>query len=596
MTSILTNVSALAALQTLRAINSNLADTQSRVSSGRRIAVAADNAAYWSISTTMRSDNLAISAVSDALGLGSAKVEVAYAGLNSIIDVLMEFKAKLVASKEGGVDKAKIQVELDQFKEQVQSIATSASFSGVNWLNTDIDDIYDNDINKASVASSFARGTAGVAVKTMDIHLSDVALFNSTGGGLLQPDARDLKSIGGMRYNVLEWDGEEWVETWEPRFGTGVRASSSFTFSGPLTFDDAGDQIAFDVTVDADNPDDGIDPPYNPGHTTSIVIDRTTIDAVDASWNGVISTNTQYAAVLNYALNQANSGAFVSANYSKLTASGTWVHDPEAMSISTSQNRSLGLDGSYIEVSNFSSTVGSGGLGDVSKFGSRGSKMTLTFDEFQVYKDGDDPDGVEVSFGFYVNDSSTKTYSFDRTNVNELLGKDTGKIETADEMVMVLQSLMGADWPDVIIETTSASSVTLKLAETSDRRSGSDTRIGFTGINVSIEPLPTIDFLNIDIAQNPQKVGSYITYIEAVTGRIVDGAATLGALQKRIDMQSDFAAKLMDATEEGVARLVDADMNEESTRLKALQTQEQLALQALQIANSEPQIVMQLFR
>ena len=43
-------------------------------------------------------------------------------------------------------------------------------------------------------------------------------------------------------------------------------------------------------------------------------------------------------------------------------------------------------------------------------------------------------------------------------------------------------------------------------------------------------------------------------------------------------------------------RLVDADMNVESTRLKAMQTQGQLAMQALQIANTNPDHVLQLFR
>ncbi|MGQ5491093.1 flagellin N-terminal helical domain-containing protein, partial [Thauera sp. ZXT1-4] len=74
MTSILTNTAAMAALKTLRMIGSNMAETQRQVSSGLRVQIAADNAAYWSISTTMRSDNMAISAVADALGLGAAKV------------------------------------------------------------------------------------------------------------------------------------------------------------------------------------------------------------------------------------------------------------------------------------------------------------------------------------------------------------------------------------------------------------------------------------------------------------------------------------------------------------------------------------------
>src|SRR5690606_30905937 len=102
-------------------------ETQARVSSGLRVGGASDNAAYWSIATTMRSDNMALSAVQDALGLGAAKVDTAYAGMNSAIEVVKEIKAKLVAATEDGVDKNKIQEELNQLKDQLQGIAGASS-------------------------------------------------------------------------------------------------------------------------------------------------------------------------------------------------------------------------------------------------------------------------------------------------------------------------------------------------------------------------------------------------------------------------------------------------------------------------------------
>ena len=107
VTSILTNIAAMAALQTLRSVGARMTETQRQVSSGLRVQVAADNAAYWSISTTMRSDNMAISAVSDALGLGAAKLDTAYTGTEAVIEVLDEFKAKLVAAREALPDQSR---------------------------------------------------------------------------------------------------------------------------------------------------------------------------------------------------------------------------------------------------------------------------------------------------------------------------------------------------------------------------------------------------------------------------------------------------------------------------------------------------------
>ena len=81
MTSIITNVAAMTALQTLQATNKMMEENQNRISTGYRVADAKDNAAYWSIATTMRSDNQAMSAVKDSLGIGAATVDTAYTAL-----------------------------------------------------------------------------------------------------------------------------------------------------------------------------------------------------------------------------------------------------------------------------------------------------------------------------------------------------------------------------------------------------------------------------------------------------------------------------------------------------------------------------------
>lgn len=165
MTSILTNIAAMSALQTLRSIGSNMEDTQARVSSGLRVGEASDNAAYWSIATTMRSDNMALSSVSDALGLGASKIDTAYAGMESAIDVVKEIKAKLVTATEEGVDKAKVQEEITQLQGQLKSIADSASFSGENWIAGGTDTMTAS--VDVTVVSGFVRdANNNVAVKT----------------------------------------------------------------------------------------------------------------------------------------------------------------------------------------------------------------------------------------------------------------------------------------------------------------------------------------------------------------------------------------------------------------------------------------------
>jgi flagellin len=174
--SILTNGAAMSALQTLRSINTSMDTTQGRISSGYRVASAADNSAYWSIATTMRSDNAALSTVQDALGLGAAKTDTAYTGLDSAVKVVTEIKAKLVAAREPGVDKTKINKELEQLKNQLVSISQSATFSGENWLyNTST-----SAPGSKEMVASFNRSANGaVAVTTLIFNAATSTLIDT---------------------------------------------------------------------------------------------------------------------------------------------------------------------------------------------------------------------------------------------------------------------------------------------------------------------------------------------------------------------------------------------------------------------------------
>src|SRR5688572_16064329 len=187
MTSIVTNNAAMAALQTLRGINQGLGETQDHVSSGLRVGKAADNAAYWSIATTMRSDNKALSTVQDALGLAAAKTDTAFTGLNTAIDVVSEIKSKLVAAREPGVDKTKINSELTELKNQLVSISESASFSGQNWLYND-DSTANTTVEMVGSFNRKADNSVSVGVLEFDTSTSTLVDTFDAQNGLLTSD------------------------------------------------------------------------------------------------------------------------------------------------------------------------------------------------------------------------------------------------------------------------------------------------------------------------------------------------------------------------------------------------------------------------
>jgi flagellin len=185
MTSLLTNMAAKTALQTLTQTNRNLETTQNRIATGKAVGSAQDNAAYWSIATTMRSDSAALSTVQDALGLGSATLDVATNALTSSIDVMTQIKAKLVAAREPGVDKTKIQTEITQLQGTLQSVADASVFSGENWVSVNSGATGYN--ASKNVVASFTRTAGAVSIGTITIDTSTVKLFDSdtTGVGIL---------------------------------------------------------------------------------------------------------------------------------------------------------------------------------------------------------------------------------------------------------------------------------------------------------------------------------------------------------------------------------------------------------------------------
>jgi flagellin len=199
MSSINTNVAAMTALQTLTQTNNALTETQSRISTGYRVADASDNAAYWSIATTMRSDNAALSTVQDALGLGAATVDVAYTGLNSAIKVVDQIKSKLVAARQPGVDRNKIQSEITELQAQLRGIADSATFSGENWLSVDSGAATYNATK--SIVSSFSRSGGVVEIGTITVDVDGTKLFDAADqSGIL--DTQSTTTNGGVTYSV----------------------------------------------------------------------------------------------------------------------------------------------------------------------------------------------------------------------------------------------------------------------------------------------------------------------------------------------------------------------------------------------------------
>src|SRR4051812_17649355 len=182
--SLLTNSSAMTALQTLRNVSSQLATTQSRITTGQRVATASDNAAYWSIATSMRADNAALSAVSDSLGLSAATVDTEYTALTAVVGDktggLTKLQALLVEAKTAGIDRTKIQADITQIQQQMKGTADAATFNGVNWLSTTA-----ATPATFNLVSSFSRVGGTPTIGSITPTIANYSLYTATQTGIL---------------------------------------------------------------------------------------------------------------------------------------------------------------------------------------------------------------------------------------------------------------------------------------------------------------------------------------------------------------------------------------------------------------------------
>lgn len=182
MSSILTNNGAMVALQTLKSINSRLADTQSQISTGKSVANAKDNSAVWAISKVMEADVKGFKGISDSLNLGQSTVAVARQAAETVTELLTDIKGKIVAAQEENVDRAKIQTDIDALRDQISAVVGAAQFNGLNLLSNTEQTEGTGSIN---VLASLDRSASGVAASDITVGKQDLGTGASSIGGAL---------------------------------------------------------------------------------------------------------------------------------------------------------------------------------------------------------------------------------------------------------------------------------------------------------------------------------------------------------------------------------------------------------------------------
>ena len=136
--SVHTNKSALVALQNLNQTNDEMGTVQSHINTGLKIANARDNAAVWSIAQNQRADIGALGAVKMSLDRASSIAEVSMTAGESVSDLLVQLKEKVVAAMDTSIDSASRTALDSEFKSilrQISQVTDNSAFDGANLLN-----------------------------------------------------------------------------------------------------------------------------------------------------------------------------------------------------------------------------------------------------------------------------------------------------------------------------------------------------------------------------------------------------------------------------------------------------------------------------
>jgi flagellin len=234
MFSVNTNLGAMAALTSLNTIESSLQTTQNQVSTGKKISSASDNPAVYTIAQTMQANVQGLTAVSDSLNFGTSVVSTALSATTQIGSVLAQLKNTVTQGQQTGMNAAAMNASITQALANINQIAQSATFNGVNLTATTgtgvgqtsatlsvVDNVGGGVI---SVAPTTSSDTTGLGIGSLTVNDAAVSLaFDSTTAPVLD----DTFTFGNG------------TKSWTFMLSDGSAANAAFTSGSSATQDNS---------------------------------------------------------------------------------------------------------------------------------------------------------------------------------------------------------------------------------------------------------------------------------------------------------------------------------------------------------------------
>ena len=190
--SINTNQSSMVALETLNATQTDLAATESAVSTGKKVANASDNPAAFGIAAQIGGDISGQTAVNDGLSYAAQVVGTTNSAANSILDVLKNVQNAVTTvgnNLSNATSLGQLNKEITGYLNQINTIARNATVKGVNLLSGGTSD--GNGIDAPNM--TFVTGVKG-DTQTLTGYVKQVADDTNAANPTAKPQA-DTKTL-----------------------------------------------------------------------------------------------------------------------------------------------------------------------------------------------------------------------------------------------------------------------------------------------------------------------------------------------------------------------------------------------------------------
>ena len=195
MISVNTNIGAMAAVQNLKQTGVQLQQTQSAISTGKKIANVRDNGAVWVIANKMTTDVQAYSRVRESNDRANAILDTAIAAGEGVMELLNEMKAKALAGTQTGLSagsQAALAADFAQLRDQITTIVANASFDGTNMVDATPD---------SAIALGDSSGGNGITILGANLGLNG-GVVTVTTGSAVDSSGNALTALGQVNASI----------------------------------------------------------------------------------------------------------------------------------------------------------------------------------------------------------------------------------------------------------------------------------------------------------------------------------------------------------------------------------------------------------